>query len=140
MDVRNCRRCGRIFNYVAGPFICPRCREEMEAKFQEVKTFIRENPGVGIQEVSEACEIDKSQIYQWLREERLELAEGSMISLSCESCGKMIKSGKYCENCKRELTNGFKQAVSRPAPAQPEKKVTKDASSRMRYLERDKMN
>lgn len=137
MDVRNCRRCGRIFNYVAGPFTCPRCREEMEAKFQDVKTFIRENPGVGIQEVSEACEIDKSQIYQWLREERLELAEGSMISLSCEGCGKPIKSGKYCENCKRDLTTGFKQAISRPTPQEPERKIQKDSSSRMRYLERD---
>ena len=138
MDVRNCRRCGRIFNYVAGPFICPRCREEMEAKFQDVKAYIRENPGVGIQDVSEACDIDKSQVYQWLREERLELAEGSMISLNCEGCGKAIKCGKYCENCKRDLTMGFKQAISRPKPQEPERKATKDSSSRMRYLERDK--
>jgi len=25
--------CGHIFNYVAGPILCPHCREKMEAKF-----------------------------------------------------------------------------------------------------------
>ena len=35
--------CGHIFNYVAGPFLCPHCREKMEAKFQEVKEYIRNN-------------------------------------------------------------------------------------------------
>ena len=49
--------CGHIFNYVAGPFLCPHCREKMEAKFQEVKEYIRNNPGVSIQDVSENCDV-----------------------------------------------------------------------------------
>lgn len=137
MDVRNCRKCGRLFNYVVGPFICPRCRDEMEVKFQEVKTYIREHPGVGIHEVSEECDVDKTQIYQWLREERLELAEGSMITLNCEGCGRPIKSGKYCDQCKRDLTMGFKQVITKPKEPESVKHTEKDSSSRMRYLERD---
>ena len=38
MNVRNCRKCGAIFNYVMGPIICPACRDAMEAKFKEVET------------------------------------------------------------------------------------------------------
>ena len=87
MNIRNCRMCGHIFNYVAGPFLCPHCREKMEAKFQEVKEYIRNNPGVSIQDVSENCDVEPSQIQQWLREERLELTEGSSILLNCEKCG-----------------------------------------------------
>lgn len=136
MDVRNCRKCGRVFNYVMGPIICMRCRDEMEAKFQEVKKFIRENPGVDVQTVSEECNVDKSQIFQWLREERLELAEGSVITLSCETCYKPIKSGRYCENCKRALAMGLKQAVAKPVTPPPVK-VPKDAASKMRYLDRE---
>ena len=136
MDVRNCRKCGRVFNYVMGPITCPRCRDEMEAKFQDVKKYIREHPGVDVQTVSDECDVDKSQIYQWLREERLELAEGSMITLSCETCFKPIKSGRYCENCKRALAMGLMQAVKRPE-APPPIKAPKDASSRMRYLDKD---
>ena len=55
MNVRNCRNCGRIFNYVAGVAICPACREKLEQKFQEVKDYIREHKGVGINEVFGDC-------------------------------------------------------------------------------------
>ena len=47
--------CGHIFNYVAGPFLCPHCREKMEAKFQEVKEYIRNNPGGINHEASVTC-------------------------------------------------------------------------------------
>ena len=95
--------CGHIFNYVAGPILCPHCREKMEAKFQEVKEYIRSNPGVGIQDVAENCDVEPSQIQQWLREERLELTEGSAIYLQCEKCGAPIRSGRFCEKCKYEM-------------------------------------
>lgn len=134
MGVKNCRKCGRIFNHVMGPAYCVKCREDMEEKFQEVKRFIRENPGVGVAEVSDACDVESSQIYQWLREERLQLAEDSMITLSCESCFRPIKSGRYCENCKRELASGLKQAIAKPKAPEPVKKPVKDGSSRMRFL------
>lgn len=111
MNVRNCRGCGRIFNYVAGPFLCPACREKMEVKFQEVKEYIRDNPGVGIPQVSQECDVDPSQIQQWLREERLELAEGSAINLICEGCGGPIRSGRFCEKCKYDMTMGFKNVL-----------------------------
>ena len=32
MNVRNCRKCGAIFNYVMGPIMCPACRDALEAK------------------------------------------------------------------------------------------------------------
>ena len=42
MDVRNCRKCGRLFNYAMGPIVCQNCRESMEEKFQEVKKYVYE--------------------------------------------------------------------------------------------------
>ena len=41
MNLRNCRQCGQVFNYMAGNMICPKCREEAEKKFQEVKDYLR---------------------------------------------------------------------------------------------------
>lgn len=135
MNVRNCRKCGRLFNYVSGPFICPRCRQDMENKFQEVKTYIREHPGIGVQQLSEACEVETNQIYQWLREERLELTADSAVGLNCENCGKAIKSGRYCENCKHDMAADFKKAIGKTGSvAAP---VKKDNSSKMRFLERE---
>lgn len=132
MDVRNCRSCGRLFNYISGPFICPACREALEEKFQEVKKYIQDNRGVGVKEVAEACDVDASQIRQWIREERLEFAEGSM-ELGCENCGKPITSGRFCPECKAKMVNGLNSAYKKPeAPVQ--KKDDKSGGPKMRFF------
>ena len=135
MEVRNCRGCGRIFNYVAGPHLCQICREKMEVKFQEVKEYIRANPGVGMREVSEPCDVEMSQIQQWLREERLEVTENSAIFISCEGCGANIRSGKYCDSCKAAMTNGFRNILNANKPKQELPKPSRDRDNpKMRFL------
>ena len=129
--------CGHIFNYVAGPILCPHCREKMEAKFQEVKEYIRSNPGVGIQDVAENCDVEPSQIQQWIREERLQFADDSPIRIPCEGCGAMIRSGRYCDKCKAAMTNGFREAMGvNKQPAAPTRQPSRNISERdrMRYL------
>ena len=37
MEVRTCKQCKRLFNYLSGPPICPGCKAKIEQKFQEVK-------------------------------------------------------------------------------------------------------
>ncbi len=135
MNVRNCRKCGRIFNYVGGPPVCPRCREEQEAKFQEVKKFVQENHGADITEVAEACEVEISQIRQWIREERLQFADDSPIRIPCEGCGKMIQSGRFCDKCKIEMTQEFNHAMGRDKAKEPVKKPASTKShEKMRFL------
>jgi len=132
MNVRNCRKCGKIFNYVVGPTICPSCREKMEAKFAEVKEFVRDNKGASIPEISEKCDIETQQIQQWIREERLVFAEDSPLGIECEGCGTMIKTGRYCDKCKAAITQGF-NPVKKVEKAEP-KKPTKE-NPKMRFLQ-----
>ncbi|MGN1180964.1 MAG: flagellar protein [Suilimivivens sp.] len=136
MNVRNCRGCGRLFNYVVGPVICPRCREEREAKFQEVKKYVSEHRGADIMEVSQECDIEPNQIRQWIREERLQFADDSPIMIACEGCGTMIRSGRFCDKCKAEMTTGFKNAMGQNKPAAAEQPVKKPSRDRdkMRFL------
>ena len=137
MIIRNCKMCGKIFNYVTGPVLCPTCRDTMEAKFQEVKECVREHKGAGIAEVAEACDVDASQIRQWLREERLEVTEDSAIFLSCEACGAPIRCGRFCEKCKMEVTKGFNDVVraNRAAAAEAMQKNRRgDDPAKMRFL------
>lgn len=135
MNVRNCRKCGRIFNYVMGPIMCPRCREDQEAKFQEVKKYVQDHHGADIVEVSKECDVDPGQIRQWIREERLQFADDSPIRIPCESCGVMIRAGRFCDKCKIEMTTGFKHAIGQDKPREPEKKpVSQRDRDRMRYL------
>ena len=103
MEVRTCRQCKRLFNYLTGPNICPACKDALEKKFQEVKKYVEENPSAGITQVAEANEVTAKQIQRWIREERLAFAEGSGVGIECESCGAMIRSGRLCQKCKDNL-------------------------------------
>lgn len=134
MNVRNCRSCGSIFNYVTGQVICPACREKLEKKFQEVKEYIRANKGVGINDVAEACDVEVSQIRQWLREERLELTADSGVYITCESCGAPIRSGRFCEKCAGNMTRGFQEVLKGNQPAQPKREKEEAQNARMRFL------
>jgi hypothetical protein len=126
--------CGRIFNYYSGVPLCQICKEKMEQKFQEVKEFIRQHPGVSIPEVSETCDVEPSQIRQWLREDRLELTQDSPIRLQCEGCGVEIRSGRFCDKCKGQTISGLKTMLDADKPKpQPKTKSEKDRE-RMRFL------
>lgn len=135
MNVKNCKVCGRIYNYVAGPNVCPSCRDDMEAKFQEVKEYIRNHKGCGVQEVSEECDVEPAQIRQWLREDRLEVTEDSAIFLSCEACGAPIRSGRFCEKCQVSMIKGFKDVLGSGQKHAPKPAARKDDDSpKMRFL------
>ena len=133
MNVRNCRNCGRLFNYVTGIVICPACRESQEAKFQEVKANIQDHKGVGIAEVAEVCDVDPAQIRQWLREERLEVTENSALFLNCDSCGAPIRSGRYCDKCKMDLSRSL-NSVLKEGQQKPKNVETRDSGAKMRFV------
>jgi len=135
MNVRNCKVCGRIFNYVLGLPICPRCREEQEQKFQEVREYVREHRGADIMEVSDVCNVEPSQIRQWIREDRLQFADDSPIRIPCEKCGTMIRSGRFCDKCNAELINGFNQVTRVDKPKIEPKTIKRNSDrDRMRFL------
>ena len=99
MNARNCRKCGKLFNYVSGPPICMACREALEAKFQEVKEYIRNNVHATIPEVAEACDVSQTQIQAWLQDERLQLAEGSS-RFSAKSAARRSTAGVSVRNAR----------------------------------------
>ncbi|MDE7269016.1 MAG: flagellar protein [Acetatifactor sp.] len=134
MDVRTCKKCKRIFNYLNGPTICPACRDALEVKFQEVKQYIEEHRGSTMHEVADACDVDVQQIRQWLREERLELTEGSASFLTCDSCGIPIRSGRFCDKCKNTMTNNLQSVIKSNKPAEPVRHKQDKDNPKMRFL------
>ena len=137
MNIKNCRKCGKIFNYVGGPQICQACAEALESKFQEVKAYISEHKQAsGLKEVSEACEVDINQIRQWVREERLTFGDDSVMGVECENCGAVIKTGRFCEKCKKEMANSLNDSFGIGRKAAPEAKKPEREAARMRFLDR----
>ena len=134
MDVRNCRQCGRIFNYLSGPPICQVCKEKGDQKFQQVKEYIRENPGSTINQVASENDVTPKQVKQWVREERLQFADDSPVVFQCETCGANIKTGRYCDNWKRSQANTFAKASAKPEIPKPEPKKNAKETDKMRHF------
>lgn len=133
MEVKNCKECKRLFNYIGGARLCPDCRGKLEEKFSEVKKFVEENKNASISVVSEEMDVSVQQLNQWVREERLIFAEGSAVMLDCESCGAPIRTGRYCDNCKGQMVNKFGGMYKREEPQQ-QKRDPRDRA-RMRFLD-----
>ena len=121
MNLRNCSRCGKMFNYVAGPPICDACKKALEDDFQKVKQYVQDNPNASLKQIAEDNEVKLNQIKEWIREERLMFSKDSPIQLTCESCGAPIQTGR--------LTDAFhKEAPKIQMPAK------KDDKGGMRFL------
>lgn len=133
MDVRNCRQCGRMFNYIGQP-LCPQCMSALEDKFQEVKCYIEEHPGASITQVAEETEVSAKQLRRWVREERLSFSDASLVGLNCEGCGAMIRTGRFCENCKASLSNSLANSIRPQAQTNPFANRKRE-SARMHYLD-----
>ncbi|MFA7573085.1 MAG: TIGR03826 family flagellar region protein [Lutispora sp.] len=108
-EIRNCPRCGKIFAYSYSA-ICNKCMEAEEEEFKLVKEYIYDNSGASISEVSDATGVSADKIMRFLREERLEIdSDVSNMILECESCGRPVRTGRYCEECKNSITNEMRR-------------------------------
>ncbi len=135
MNVKNCRKCGKIFNYISGPIICPACQEKQEEEFQKVKEYIRSNPGCTLVQTAKDCEVEANLIKQWVKEERLEFTGGGATDITCEKCGKAIFTGRFCDDCKKELGQSLSDTADsmRPKKKEPPKKP-ESSGNKMRFL------
>lgn len=133
-ELRNCKRCRRIFTYVMGPQVCEACKKQEEEDYEKVRKFLRDYPGATIQEVSAATEVSPQLIYKFLRDGRIEVAKDSPIALLCENCGVRITSGRFCINCSRKLANEM-IATGKTLRDAIERKRDPDEARGLRYLD-----
>lgn len=138
MEVRNCRTCGKLFNYMgAGRPICAACTAALEEKFFQVREYIREHKDAGINEVSEENDVAVSQLKQWIREERLAFSENSQVGIECEKCGAQIRTGRFCKACKGSITEDLKAVYVQPKPKQEDGKQTGvNKKGQVRFMDR----
>lgn len=134
MDVRACRSCGKLYNYIQGQPICNECKKKLEEKFVHVKDYIREHDDATMQQIAEENEVSIKQLKQWVREERLTFSSRSPVGIECEGCGKMIRTGRFCDKCKNDLSNNLKAMYTMPVSPSSDKQ-TRDRE-RMRFLDK----
>ena len=133
MNIRNCVRCGKMFDYATGPAICDACKKAIEDSFQKVKAYIQENPRASLKQISEDNEVTTKQIQQWIREERLEFSKESPLQLLCEKCGAKITTGRFCAKCKNTMADKLNNTFNKPKTIQ--QPVKNDPRQGMRFLD-----
>lgn len=134
MDVKNCKGCGKLFNYIGGAPLCQTCLKKLDDKFAQVKEYVYDHPGAGLQEVAEENDVTPGQIRKWIREERLAFADDSPIGIACESCGETIKTGRFCKRCKDKIANNLGNLYQEKVQKPQVKKELHDRA-KMRFLD-----
>jgi len=135
MAVRSCPRCKSLFQYISGDPICQKCKDVEEQEFQIVRKFIRDNPKSTISETSKETKVSTKLIIKFIKQERLEISSESPIGIECERCGEIIKSGKFCKECTKELERGFVE--HKQANKKPEAQTKQSSGSKMHFLNKD---
>lgn len=134
MEVRNCKDCGKLFNYDSGVRLCPACKQKLEDKFQQVRDYIWDNPHESLTVISEVNDVSVAQIKQWIREERLVFEDSSIAGLECENCGALINTGRFCPECKTKMKHSLNNALDKPKVIKANKS-SRD-KERMRFLDK----
>ncbi len=108
-ELKNCKKCGRMFSSVNGQLFCSKCKSSDEEDFRVVREYVYDNPDSTVSDVHEATDVAEEKILKFLRQGRLML-KGDGVGLECERCGKSVSSGRFCDKCAHELKNGFQAA------------------------------
>ena len=100
-----CEKCGcrRIQYRGVGEYKCEECGFFMYDDYGKVRNYIEKNPGATTTEVSNAVGVSKEKIRRLLRDDKIQIAPGSVSFLTCEKCGTSIRSGRYCSSCQSDV-------------------------------------
>jgi flagellar operon protein (TIGR03826 family) len=110
MELINCPNCNAIFVKNQFRDICPKCWKKEEEDFQTINQFMRkrENRAATIEQVVEQTGVSEELILKFIKKGRLQLTNFPNLGYPCDKCGRIIRTGKLCENCAGELREGLK--------------------------------
>lgn len=137
MDLRNCKRCKNLFQYV-GKKLCDGCIREEEKDFARIKEYLDEHEGATLIQVSKDLKIGVDRLKRYLREGRIVTLNHKL--LICESCGESISKGRFCEGCQKKMSAEIREVTGVDANNQGESKKVEEEKKRnaaFKFLQKD---
>ena len=108
MGLKYCSECGKI--YLENPIgICLDCQEAEESLAERVTEFLREKGKATLDEVHEATGVKHKVILRLIRTGRISTEHDFEVFFNCESCGKPIPEGRYCDSCSNKLSTALQE-------------------------------
>lgn len=111
MELRNCRRCKKLFVSV-GRSICPKCVDEEEKQFEIVRKYLEEHPHSTASQIAKATNVPEEQIIEFVKSGRLTIKD-ALIAYECEICGRPIYTGKVCIECRKKLFEELQASIKK---------------------------
>lgn len=135
MTLKNCAKCGRMFAGDEHQKFCSKCVEDDDEMFKIVREYVYDNPKSTVKETADATDVPEEKILKFLRQGKLTL-KGDGVGLECERCGKSITTGRFCDQCAKEMNQGFKQAFGMDKKPEAPKASHKEQDSRGMYIKK----
>jgi len=113
MEFKQCEFCRRPYPHM-GKSVCSECLIKLDEEFVEIREYLYDHEGAGIEEVSEATGVPRKSIFYLLKEERLIVGdENGCVNgiLKCESCKRPIPTGRMCSGCKKEVISALNESI-----------------------------
>ena len=103
-----CERClGRMIYIDAGVYRCQLCGNEALDDLGKIKRFVDQYGAMPVDEIAKSTGVNQELIELCLKNGKLEMPK-EQFTMKCGRCGCGIRSGRFCQKCKRELAGGLK--------------------------------
>lgn len=106
MGFQYCKKCRKAYINGSSGY-CNNCIKEMDDSVKVIKEYLEIHPGASVADISRNTDVSKKDIIYLLREDRLVLENADEGFITCDRCGKSIKSGRYCDSCLTSMGNMF---------------------------------
>lgn len=112
MNIGNCPRCGQLYQRNLKE-VCPNCLRDLDKEYETIYRYIRkkENRKATIDEIEEATEVDKEDIYRIIRLGKINLEQFPSLGYPCETigCTNKVTKGKLCSACTETIQADLNQ-------------------------------
>ena len=115
-NLKNCRDCGKVFVTNGREYLCPACRKKEEFERAKLMDYVRNNPGVTIQQALNNSGVSEKIVKRMVSDGSFsgiparDTADTAVqASRVCVICGRPIGgTGIYCKSCSARLRHETK--------------------------------
>ncbi len=127
-NLRNCKHCGKVFIVSGDDLLCPACLKQEEHTRNRVMDYVRDNPGVTIEQALEATGVPDRLLKRMILEGKFTTDSKNPIVKNirrvCAICGKPIEdAGIYCRSCTSRMVHESKHAANQSVDKISNKKI-----------------
>ena len=108
-----CKVCHMMLNRRRdGYYQCPSCNSLYRDNLMKTKEFLLKNPDASFEEICEGAFVSEDDLNFFLDNGMISIPDTNKNFSKCKYCGRVIVSGRYCNNCALHTFNRLQKIIS----------------------------